>query len=89
MAFFFLAVACACYVASLAALVLFGAGRRRRGGGAGRSGDPARGRLKLPPGSLGLPYLGETLQLYSQSPKIFFAARLKRLLAAAAAIAGN
>ncbi|KAG2584485.1 abscisic acid 8'-hydroxylase 2-like [Panicum virgatum] len=78
MAFFFLAVACACYVASLAVLVLFGAGRRRRGGGAGRSGDPARGRLKLPPGSLGLPYLGETLQLYSQSPKIFFAARLKR-----------
>ncbi|PVH37070.1 hypothetical protein PAHAL_6G235000 [Panicum hallii] len=76
MAFFLLAVACACYVSSLAVLVLLGASRRRRGG-AGRSGGPARG-LKLPPGSLGLPYIGETLQLYSQNPRIFFAARLKR-----------
>ena len=76
MAFFFLAVACACYVAALAVLVLLGASRRRRGG-ARRSGGPAQG-LKLPPGSLGLPYLGETLQLYSENPKIFFAARLKR-----------
>ncbi|KAG2579329.1 abscisic acid 8'-hydroxylase 3-like [Panicum virgatum] len=76
MAAFFLAVACACYVAALAVLVLLGASRRRRGG-ARRSGGPAQG-LKLPPGSLGLPYLGETLQLYSQNPKIFFAARLKR-----------
>ncbi|RLN05548.1 abscisic acid 8' [Panicum miliaceum] len=77
MAFFLLAVACACYVASLAVLVLLGASRRRRGGAAGRGGGQAQG-LKLPPGSLGLPYLGETLQLYSQNPKIFFAARLKR-----------
>ncbi|OEL13018.1 Abscisic acid 8'-hydroxylase 3 [Dichanthelium oligosanthes] len=77
MASFFLAVACVVYVVSLlAVLVVLGAGRRRTGG-AGESGGQAQG-LKLPPGSLGLPYLGETLQLYSQNPKIFFAARLKR-----------
>ncbi|TKW10752.1 hypothetical protein SEVIR_6G187400v4 [Setaria viridis] len=74
---FFLAVACV-YVVALAVLVLLDASRRRRGGAAGRSGSPQTQGLKLPPGSLGLPYLGETLQLYSQNPNIFFAARLKR-----------
>ncbi|KAL5558854.1 hypothetical protein UlMin_035065 [Ulmus minor] len=33
---------------------------------------------KLPPGSLGWPYIGETLQLYSQDPNIFFASKQKR-----------
>lgn len=33
---------------------------------------------KLPPGSMGWPYIGETLQLYSQDPNIFFAAKQKR-----------
>ncbi|XP_078156889.1 abscisic acid 8'-hydroxylase 3-like [Carex rostrata] len=33
---------------------------------------------RLPPGSLGWPYIGETLQLYSQNPKSFFTLRLKR-----------
>ncbi|XP_071692433.1 abscisic acid 8'-hydroxylase CYP707A1-like [Rutidosis leptorrhynchoides] len=33
---------------------------------------------KLPPGSLGWPYIGETLQLYSQDPNIFFANKQKR-----------
>ncbi|GLU13569.1 hypothetical protein SLE2022_301980 [Rubroshorea leprosula] len=32
----------------------------------------------LPPGSLGWPYVGETLLLYSQNPDVFFATRAKR-----------
>lgn len=35
---------------------------------------------KLPPGSMGWPYIGETLQLYSQDPNSFFAAKQKRSL---------
>ncbi|XP_062024266.1 abscisic acid 8'-hydroxylase CYP707A1-like [Rosa rugosa] len=35
-------------------------------------------RAQLPPGSLGWPYIGETLQLYSQDPNIFFSARQRR-----------
>ncbi|XP_076950414.1 abscisic acid 8'-hydroxylase CYP707A1-like [Bidens hawaiensis] len=34
--------------------------------------------VKLPPGSLGWPYIGETLQLYSQDPNVFFANKQKR-----------
>ncbi|XP_045830014.1 abscisic acid 8'-hydroxylase 4-like [Trifolium pratense] len=33
---------------------------------------------KLPPGSMGWPYIGETFQLYSQHPNIFFASKQKR-----------
>ncbi|KAI4298455.1 hypothetical protein L6164_032012 [Bauhinia variegata] len=33
---------------------------------------------KLPQGSMGWPYLGETLQLYSQDPNLFFASKQKR-----------
>lgn len=35
-------------------------------------------RGKLPPGSMGWPYLGETLQLYSQDPNVFFTSKQKR-----------
>ncbi|XP_042019486.1 abscisic acid 8'-hydroxylase CYP707A2-like isoform X1 [Salvia splendens] len=35
-------------------------------------------RLPLPPGTMGWPYIGETLQLYSQNPNIFFSSKVKR-----------
>ncbi|CAH8372885.1 unnamed protein product [Eruca vesicaria subsp. sativa] len=37
-----------------------------------------RTRCKLPPGSMGWPYLGQTLQLYSQDPNVFFTSKQKR-----------
>lgn len=36
--------------------------------------------VKLPPGSMGWPYIGETLQLYSQDPNVFFTEKQKRSL---------
>jgi (+)-abscisic acid 8'-hydroxylase len=40
-------------------------------------------KLQLPPGSMGWPYIGETLQLYSQHPNAFFSSKQKRYLEAA------
>ncbi|XP_062091746.1 abscisic acid 8'-hydroxylase CYP707A1-like [Humulus lupulus] len=40
--------------------------------------DGSQKRAKLPPGSMGWPYIGETLQLYSQDPNTFFASKQKR-----------
>ncbi|GLU05230.1 hypothetical protein SLE2022_223410 [Rubroshorea leprosula] len=40
--------------------------------------SPNRGKLSLPPGSMGWPYIGETFQLYSQNPNVFFASKQKR-----------
>lgn len=39
---------------------------------------PRKKKTKLPPGSMGWPYVGETLQLYSQDPNIFFTDRETR-----------
>ncbi|PWA48649.1 ABA 8-oxidase [Artemisia annua] len=38
----------------------------------------SRDTAKLPPGSLGWPYIGETLHLYSQDPNHFFAKKQKK-----------
>lgn len=35
-------------------------------------------KAKLPPGSMGLPYVGETLQMYSDNPNVLFAMKQKR-----------
>lgn len=37
-----------------------------------------RRKLPLPPGTLGWPYIGETFQLYSQNPNVFFASKVKK-----------
>lgn len=37
-------------------------------------------KLPLPPGTLGWPYIGETFQLYSQNPNVFFASKVKRFI---------
>ncbi|KAL5231607.1 hypothetical protein ABZP36_030383 [Zizania latifolia] len=50
---------------------------QRRGVGVQRGGGDGR-KLRLPPGSMGWPYVGETLQLYSQDPNVFFASKQKR-----------
>ncbi|KAL5714167.1 (+)-abscisic acid 8'-hydroxylase [Ranunculus cassubicifolius] len=38
----------------------------------------SRKTAKLPPGSMGLPFIGDTLQLYSQDPNIFFSSKQRR-----------
>lgn len=40
--------------------------------------NSSRRSLPLPPGSLGWPYIGETFQLYSQNPNVFFTAKQQR-----------
>uniref|UniRef100_A0A1J3DIN8 (+)-abscisic acid 8'-hydroxylase n=2 Tax=Noccaea caerulescens TaxID=107243 RepID=A0A1J3DIN8_NOCCA len=39
---------------------------------------PGSSNLPLPPGTMGWPYVGETFQLYSQDPNVFFASKQKR-----------
>ncbi|KAL3518163.1 hypothetical protein ACH5RR_020752 [Cinchona calisaya] len=46
-----------------------------------RQWDPSNSsakRRRLPPGSMGWPYIGETLKLYTQNPNSFFSTRQKR-----------
>uniref|UniRef100_A0A453KZ23 Abscisic acid 8'-hydroxylase 4 n=1 Tax=Aegilops tauschii subsp. strangulata TaxID=200361 RepID=A0A453KZ23_AEGTS len=52
--------------------------RRQRQGCAHGHGRHEQAALKLPPGSMGLPYIGETLQLYSQDPSVFLSSKQKR-----------
>ncbi|XP_078437696.1 abscisic acid 8'-hydroxylase 3-like isoform X2 [Wolffia australiana] len=42
------------------------------------SSGPRRRRLPLPPGTMGLPYFGETFQLFSENPIDFFAQKQKK-----------
>ncbi|KAJ9536992.1 hypothetical protein OSB04_029725 [Centaurea solstitialis] len=37
-----------------------------------------RKTLPLPPGTLGWPYIGETFELYSQNPNVFFTSKVKK-----------
>ncbi|KAK6946113.1 Cytochrome P450 [Dillenia turbinata] len=43
-----------------------------------KSRGKTRKGAKLPPGSMGWPWLGETIQLYSQDPNVFFATKQER-----------
>ncbi|GJN33799.1 hypothetical protein PR202_gb22423 [Eleusine coracana subsp. coracana] len=75
MAVFFVLAVCALVSVALVSYVHY-ASRQRRKGQAGYGHEQEV--LKLPPGSMGWPYLGETLQLYSQDPNVFFASKQKR-----------
>uniref|UniRef100_J3MY42 ABA 8-oxidase n=1 Tax=Oryza brachyantha TaxID=4533 RepID=J3MY42_ORYBR len=61
-----------CFFVSLAFLsyVHYASRQRRKG--------HEKAAVRLPPGSMGWPYIGETLQLYSQDPNVFFASKQKR-----------
>ncbi|OEL23043.1 Abscisic acid 8'-hydroxylase 3 [Dichanthelium oligosanthes] len=71
--FFFFVLVCILILLAIASYVRFARRRKEKGQGHGGYGG-----LKLPPGSMGWPYLGETLQLYSQDPNIFFTSKQKR-----------
>jgi (+)-abscisic acid 8'-hydroxylase len=67
--FFVFLFAALCILVSLAV-------RRWRIGRGGAVGEEQE--LMLPPGSMGLPYVGETLLLYHQNPSVFFASKQMR-----------
>lgn len=62
----------------LSAALLFGLSLQWSGHRAPLSGKREQGRRRLPPGSMGWPYLGETLKFYTENPNSFFSNRLKR-----------
>lgn len=72
MAVFFILAVCVLISVALVSYVHYASRQRRKG--------QDQAALKLPPGSMGWPYLGETLQLYSQDPNVFFASKQKRLV---------
>ncbi|CAN6167200.1 unnamed protein product [Urochloa humidicola] len=74
MAFFFAVIVCILIFVAVASYAHYLLRRK----GEGRYGGHDKASLKLPPGSMGWPYLGETLQLYSQDPNVFFASKQKR-----------
>ncbi|WVZ65186.1 hypothetical protein U9M48_014595 [Paspalum notatum var. saurae] len=77
MAFFFFFIL-VCILVFLALALYAQYARWWKGKGQGGHGKKGASSLKLPPGSMGWPYLGETLQLYSQDPNVFFASKQKR-----------
>uniref|UniRef100_A0A0E0LVV3 Uncharacterized protein n=1 Tax=Oryza punctata TaxID=4537 RepID=A0A0E0LVV3_ORYPU len=75
--FVFVTAAVLCFVVP-AFLLLCTSVQRRRDVGQSGERDGKKKKLRLPPGSMGWPYVGETLQLYSQDPNVFFASKQKR-----------
>ncbi|VAI33074.1 unnamed protein product [Triticum turgidum subsp. durum] len=75
MAFFLLLLLCILISAAIVSYAHHVIRRQRQGCAHGRHEQAA---LKLPPGSMGLPYIGETLQLYSQDPSVFLSSKQKR-----------
>lgn len=75
---FFLLLLCIFISVAIASYFHYVIRRERRGRQGGAHGRHEQGALKLPPGSMGLPYIGETLQLYSQDPSVFFSSKQKQ-----------
>ncbi|XP_051204888.1 abscisic acid 8'-hydroxylase 2 [Lolium perenne] len=67
---------CFVFLLTAACILVSVAVRRRRIGRGGALGEDQE--LMLPPGSMGLPYVGETLLLYHQNPSVFFASKQMR-----------
>ncbi|KAF0920445.1 hypothetical protein E2562_035157 [Oryza meyeriana var. granulata] len=70
---FFLMTAAVCFFVPAFLLLYTGVQRRS----VGQSRVQGRKKPRLPPGSMGWPYVGETLQLYSQDPNVLFASKQK------------
>uniref|UniRef100_A0A0E0AWI2 Uncharacterized protein n=1 Tax=Oryza glumipatula TaxID=40148 RepID=A0A0E0AWI2_9ORYZ len=76
--FVFVTAAVLCFVVPAFLLLCTSVQRRRDVGQGGGRDWQKKKKLRLPPGSMGWPYVGETLQLYSQDPNVFFASKQKR-----------
>jgi hypothetical protein len=78
MALFFI-LACTLIFVAIASYVQYARWQKGKGRLGGHE-KASSSSSKLPPGSMGWPYLGDTLQLYSQDPNVFFASKQKRLV---------
>ncbi|PWZ37591.1 Abscisic acid 8'-hydroxylase 3 [Zea mays] len=76
MALFFI-LACTLIFVAIASYVQYARWQKGKGRLGGHE-KASSSSSKLPPGSMGWPYLGDTLQLYSQDPNVFFASKQKR-----------